>query len=793
MKHFILLISALISVPVFATPGIHEALKNPSAVTVLKFSGEKDEAALFTKNANRFGALTQIIISGISDSISAEQDISAVAACPSVYHLNFENCGVQHLSGAMSMLVSVNEVEISNCKKLNADDAFAALAGMPSLKILTYETDQFKKLPSSFAQMKSLEKISIRNNDLSLADGYALNNFSPESLFVKETLNLGFGANQLTLEYGCYDKTSAQEHISIMRDMLQGVAGMSDEMPLPQRAAAFTRINPLIHPPIAGLEVRKNIYTTDAISGGEIQYPSGTKIFIPANAFVDANGNEVKGDVTIDYREFRDQVDILISGIPMQYDSAGSNGEFQSAGMFEMNASVNGKEVFLAPGKKVDMQFAVVDTASTYNFYKLDENKGWQYIQQTGSVETTKDSIQVNPVYVSNYSQAIEDFKNKLIRPWWAHEPSIKDTTSFERVYEDTNYFYTSKRVPYKNYVAKNVYKDATRWKMKKISSPKNTFCFKFTGALGDVDYNGNNNEMNFFGRTVWMMNDNLDAATLRQFKSRRSGISDMRMSYNGGSEFSLELKLPNGFKTVSLTAVNMVNDKPVPLPEKQCEQMNHRYEKALTHREHAFNSSINARLVAHANYFKKLSSDSLKAWNSVKKEMNDKEKVMAFPDWKVYVDKTKSFEWTTQSNLAQAQHDAIYQALSIMNFGVFNCDQVQRIHNPVEVNAFANLPDGKKENATQMFVVDQNHNMALSYQGYEGNSIHIAFGKDSKNKLIVVNADGTVSCADENEFKAQTIDSDGNTRFETTRTSDKPLTAQQLRQFIYPENMAQK
>ena len=46
MKKYILPLFVLFAVNAFATPGIHEALKNPSGVTVLKFTGEKDEAML---------------------------------------------------------------------------------------------------------------------------------------------------------------------------------------------------------------------------------------------------------------------------------------------------------------------------------------------------------------------------------------------------------------------------------------------------------------------------------------------------------------------------------------------------------------------------------------------------------------------------------------------------------------------------------------------------------------------------------------------------------------------------
>ena len=38
------------------------------------------------------------------------------------------------------------------------------------------------------------------------------------------------------------------------------------------------------------------------------------------------------------YREYLDQKDVFLSGIPMNYDSADVRYNFESGGMFEMNA-----------------------------------------------------------------------------------------------------------------------------------------------------------------------------------------------------------------------------------------------------------------------------------------------------------------------------------------------------------------------------------------------------------------------------------------------------------------------
>lgn len=791
MKNILLLLSCLFAGSAFGTPNIHEALKNPSTVTVLQLNGTINESNLLLKNAKRFSSLEKIIITGISDSILAEQDLIAVAACSHVSKLAFDKCGFAHLSGAIKMLVSVQEVEISNCEKLEINSAFSSLAGMPSLNSISYSTAQLQRMPQSFTRMRAMKKISISNTDLSLADGYALNYSNPTSLFAKEELELGFGENSLILEYSCYDKTSAREHISIMRDMLQGANGMNKEIILPQRPKAFTRENPLVKPPIAGLDVRKNIYTTNATTGGVIEYPSGTKIFIPDHAFVDANGNAVEGNVTIDYREFRDQVDILLSGIPMTYDSAGVKGNFESAGMFELNASVNGQEVFLASGKKVDIEFSVVDTASTYNFYRLDAKKGWEYQNTTGTVESKVDNSVGTKTGGSTIvvSQAARDFVNRTMYNR-RKKPALNDTTAFDRIYSDTSYFYMTKNTTATKLSVRKRFKESTKWRMQKVTSGKGEYCFYLTNRYKSTMYGDNNPEMSVYRHIIWRLNDSQDKQTLRNLRSIYSGVNDIRVSYQGGSDYSIELKLPNGFMTISASPV-YVNYKGErkEISEKRCKQMDKNYNKILKNRKRGYTNAIHHRIYMIKRWDSRMHLDSLKQWNQSKKMMSGTELAMDFPNWVAYAKKNGGFNYSTGSFSTEAtqQSGAVYQALSVMKFGVYNCDQIQRMKNPVQVFALAYTNGNVPQNAAQMFVVDKNKNQVFSYNGFSGAPIQIAFGEKEENKLIVVNEDGSVAFSDVNQFNERKGTPQGNTRFESIAVSEKPVSTQQLREIIFP------
>ena len=129
---------------------------------------------------------------------------------------------------------------------------------------------------------------------------------------------------------------------------------------------------PCIAPPIKGLNVHYTTFKVIAEKGASLEYKTGSKIRIPKNAFADENGNILKGEVELRYREFHDAVDFFVSGIPMTYDSAGVKYQFESAGMVEVLAYQNGKQVNMAPKKAIDIEMASNYKGTEYNFYKLD-------------------------------------------------------------------------------------------------------------------------------------------------------------------------------------------------------------------------------------------------------------------------------------------------------------------------------------------------------------------------------------------------------------------------------------
>ncbi len=151
---------------------------------------------------------------------------------------------------------------------------------------------------------------------------------------------------------------------------------------------------PYVNPPLKDVQIKYASYKMSASHGGIYEYGNGSKVIVPERAFTYEDGTEVEGEIELKYREFHDHVDFFLSGIPMEYDSAGISRQLESAGMMEIYAEKDGRPLKLNADKQIDIELAssihLDGNESAYNIYKLDEEKrNWDY--------RGKDKIEVLP------------------------------------------------------------------------------------------------------------------------------------------------------------------------------------------------------------------------------------------------------------------------------------------------------------------------------------------------------------------------------------------------------------
>ena len=134
--------------------------------------------------------------------------------------------------------------------------------------------------------------------------------------------------------------------------------------------------------PINGMNIPTTEHKVIAGEEGQIVTESGTIIKYPKNAFLDAAGNPVTGEIEILFREFHDVIEIFASGIPMEYDSASNKYHFESAGMFDIKGMQNGIPLTINPDSPLVVELSSKQHGDYFNLYKLDEKGKWNYIEK---------------------------------------------------------------------------------------------------------------------------------------------------------------------------------------------------------------------------------------------------------------------------------------------------------------------------------------------------------------------------------------------------------------------------
>jgi hypothetical protein len=174
--------------------------------------------------------------------------------------------------------------------------------------------------------------------------------------------------------------------------------------------------------PFREVQIERNIYQIKTEESTTLSYKTGSQIIIPKNAFVDQEGNLVKGTVDLTYREFHNPLDIYLSGVPMTYEDNGMETVFETAGMVEINATYQGKQVFPNEKNPIQIKLNSSQKGTEYNLYKLDSTTGkW--------TDIGKDKLEI-----TNPSKELENLP-KLPEP-----PRLSSPRSFS-IGDDTGNF----------------------------------------------------------------------------------------------------------------------------------------------------------------------------------------------------------------------------------------------------------------------------------------------------------------------------------------------------------------
>lgn len=301
--------------------------------------------------------------------------ISHINKFPEVFsELNIEklcitNCSVKEIPEWFSTL-PLKKLEIlypeDNC---NQATLLSAATRIPTLVELNLKDCSPKIVSGIIPSMKNIKYLSLAMNNLNSADFLSAS---------KQLENLDLRGNQI-------DKSE-------LRNLKSALPNCTIVLDQDLTEEEIFKLNP----PIANyLEDFKETMIIPN-RGGEINGEE-TKLLIPANAFLDENGKVVTSPVKVKLREFNNVLDIAFSGIPMKIKAGDSLANFASAGMIEIRAESNGKEVFPNPEQPITARISSDQNESDYNVYALnDKTAEWEIMEEEPTV--------VSSVPLANFS-----------------------------------------------------------------------------------------------------------------------------------------------------------------------------------------------------------------------------------------------------------------------------------------------------------------------------------------------------------------------------------------------------
>ena len=752
-------------------------------IQALEVNCDKD-AKTFISKSEQFTYLKQVELKGDADKNDWETLFNKLKLLPSVKTVLFNQNTFSSLPYGYEGLFSVENISFKNNEELDQQALFDQLTNLPNIKDLNIEVVTIFELPNKINQLKNIETLHIINTD--------------------ESISKNDGVLQsLEKEPVTYDYSIKNEYNKPIAIKYTAMAGEIDSDEYKELAKRFTTTNnfvgtpntylpkyKFVDPPIKGIDVERKNYTINPTIENIITYPSGTKFFVPANAFIDKNGQPVTTSVTLSYREFRDPVDFLVSGIPMKYDTGGTVTNFESAGMFELTASNNSEEVKLAPDKKIDMNFATTSKDSTYNFYTFNDNTGnWEYLNKPATV-TAQTVIKINQP-----SQAYYKFKY-----FSQANARFFDSTSFAKRFTDTSYVYTARKVSWSGYKKifyrhQNKKREKSMYSLVKISNIKKT---KEGTVVFKVDYIYKSHpEMQEFNNLYFALNENMSTTEFKQKFAKRKYYNDIRV-VSSGSNVELQFKDKQSIKSVSANLVMLDQKGKVKEVKNVTNRMKH-YNRRLNSRERLFNKNIaKGKRYDNTIMIPDPQERSVEAYKVAKKFMNVDEKKMTYTEWLDYYKQGEENEklWYKQSNgeklaaLANAEATApnLIQSLSLGGMGIYNCDQIQRMKKPVEIFARYKTSDNNRVKAKSAYIIDKKNNSVFQYDGHYGYSANkIAFSKsdDAENMLLAVNEDGSVAVYGVADFKRNDFKNKEHFDFLVTKIDAEFTTVDQLKTVI--------
>ncbi|MBL7930991.1 MAG: hypothetical protein JNL60_03760, partial [Bacteroidia bacterium] len=296
-----------------------------SGLLIRNYKRDLDKLSQLEKYKN----LTCFKISGFKDNYEKlDSVLSMLARHTSPRALIFEDCDLMMLS----------KFEIKTLVKLSLlkNTLFYENSLFPLLKKnpLTTIEIQSSEIPvfDSLGLLKELKEVKLSNR----------NSFSTVNKTDKLFFKSGDKFINVSISYaGDFFKGEQKNKMPFNTQKINEQVKQTTEM-IEQMSALrkLVRTNrpAYLRQPLPEISINDTGFVMDSRNTSYFNYNSGSVIKIDGNAFVTSEDEDYSGPVRIFYREFRNSVDIMLSGVPMNSMVNGEEKLFKSGGMYEIYA-----------------------------------------------------------------------------------------------------------------------------------------------------------------------------------------------------------------------------------------------------------------------------------------------------------------------------------------------------------------------------------------------------------------------------------------------------------------------
>ncbi len=586
-----------------------------------------------------------------------------------------ENQGIQelYLNQSLSKRPKAILQEVNQCLNLS------------KLKI----TEDWTKIPKYIQVLNTITDLDLSGNNIS--DVSAL-----KKLTALKKLNLN---NNPISEEALKDLQAALPNCKVRFEMASTDKPLKISKPIPS----------------AKLKVEKN--TVKPNQASEVEFTTA-KLSVPENAFVDKDGKVITTPVKLEYTEYMNPAQIMLSGIPMSYDSAGVRYNFSSAGMFELNASSNGKAVFPNPDKPISVEMTSSSNDTDYNLYAYDSTKGsWELLGKdevtadfAGGAQTESESMTLSKSKVTarRVSDSITVYPDEAMRAY------LNKMSKYQARFSQNKLSYPKIRAKVKNNKKTNSFTiDIHKLLMGKSNHPVSS-TKRLRTLSGKWIYEGEN------AKETMAFLDSIDAYSMRIYSEYRNrGI----YGYRGPSFIkNVSLKPADDGNTFLLSF--MYKDTLLELnvyPEMDDYTSQRQVKKNFLTFNRYLSRAKNDQRIEKTNK-RNIKRENRKILREMRRDGLDEnlESLMVF-DVKAAREKLVGKKMLASEYLdTKAKPTEASRTFQLYGFGVFNCDRIQRMANPMPVYAKFTNGKGGLIKADKVYVLEFDANGVLSYDGGE-------------------------------------------------------------------------